>query len=65
MNYLVLNWRRLRKGLPKGREVANDRAPTTEELHKLIEFPDRRITHIAYNMISLCSYNKLTSCSIV
>jgi hypothetical protein len=26
MNNLALNWRRLKKGLPKGREEANDRA---------------------------------------
>jgi hypothetical protein len=52
MNNLVLNWRRLRKGLAKGREVANDRAPSTEELLKLIEFPDRQINPIVYTMIS-------------
>jgi hypothetical protein len=52
MNNLVLNWRRLRKGLPRGREVANDRAPTTDEVQKLIEFPDRRIKPIVYTMIS-------------
>jgi hypothetical protein len=52
MNNLALNWRRLRRGLPKGREVANDRAPTAEEILKLVEFPDRRIKPIVYTMIS-------------
>ena len=41
-----MNWRRLRKRLPRGREVANDRAPTSDEVQKLIEFP------IVYTMIS-------------
>jgi hypothetical protein len=38
--------------LPKGRQAANDRAPTIEEIRKLVEYPDRRIKPIVYTMIS-------------
>lgn len=52
MNDLSLNWKKIARGLPTGRRAANDRAPTTEELQKLIEFPDRRVKPIVYTMIS-------------
>ena len=43
MNNLTLNWKRIRRGLPLGREASNDRAPIVEEIQKLVEYPDRRI----------------------
>ena len=49
---LDLPWKKITKGLPKARQAANDRAPTLEELHKLIEYPDRRIKPIIYTMAS-------------
>jgi hypothetical protein len=45
-------WKRITRGLPKGRQSANDRAPTIQEIRKLIEYPDRRIKPIVYIMIS-------------
>jgi hypothetical protein len=42
----------VRLGLPKSRDSANDRAPTIEEIKKLVEYPDRRIKVIASVMIS-------------
>jgi len=47
-----INWKRIRKGLPNGRQASNDRAPTVEEIQKLIEYPDRRIRPIIYTMTS-------------
>ena len=47
MNNLILNWKRIRRGLPLGREASNDRAPTIEEIQKLVEYPDRRIKAIS------------------
>ncbi|MGB7954745.1 MAG: hypothetical protein WCF23_12270 [Candidatus Nitrosopolaris sp.] len=41
MNGLTLSWKKIALGLPYGRKSANDRAPTAEELQKLIEYPDR------------------------
>jgi integrase len=45
-------WKKITRGLPKGRQSANDRAPTIQEIRKLIEYPDRRIKPIVYIMIS-------------
>ena len=36
-------WKKIARGLPKGRQSANDRAPTIQEIRKLTEYPDRRI----------------------
>jgi hypothetical protein len=52
MNDLVLNWKKISRGLPSGRRAANDRAPTIEEIQKLVEYPDRRIKSIVYTMAS-------------
>jgi integrase len=52
MNDLVLNWKKITRGLPRGRRAANDRAPTLEEIQRLVEYPDRRIKPIVYTMSS-------------
>ena len=49
---LDIPWKKVTRGLPKGRQAANDRAPTIEEIRKLIEYPDRRIKPIVYTMVS-------------
>ncbi len=43
---------KITRGLPKGRQAVNDRAPTIEEIHKLLEYPDRRIKPIILTMAS-------------
>ena len=50
MNDIILNWKKISRGLPSGRRTAIDRAPTIEEIRKLIEYPDRRIKPIVYTM---------------
>ena len=54
MNFDIppINWKRLTRGLPAFREVANDRAPTVDEIRKLIQYPDRRIKAIILLMVS-------------
>jgi len=47
-----VNWKKITRGIPAGRKASNDRAPTTEELMKLSEYPDRRMTAIVYVMCS-------------
>jgi integrase len=52
MNDLVLNWKKITRGMPRVRQAANDRAPTIDEIQKLVEYPDRRIKPIVYIMAS-------------
>jgi hypothetical protein len=49
---IVIPWKKITRGLPKGRMYADDRAPTLEEIHKIIEYPDRRMKPIVYAMAS-------------
>ena len=43
MNEILIPWKKITLGLPKGRKYADDRDPTLEEIQKIIEYPDRRI----------------------
>ncbi len=52
MNNLILNWKKISKGVPTGRKSANDRAPSREEIIKIINYPDRRIKAVVLTMIS-------------
>lgn len=45
-------WKKITRGLPRGKSFADDRIPSDEELQKLIEYPDRRIKAILFTMIS-------------
>jgi integrase len=52
MNDVLLPWKRITRGLPKARRYADDRAPTIEEIRRIIEYPDRRIKAIVFTMAS-------------
>ena len=52
MNDIIINWKKIGKGVPAERHNADDRIPTWEEIKKLLEHPDRRIEPIVYTMLS-------------
>jgi hypothetical protein len=52
MNDIVINWKKILRGLPSERHNADDRIPTFEEICRLLEHPDRRIKTIVLTMIS-------------
>ena len=52
MSDISIPWKKITRGLPNARQSANARAPTIDEIRKLLEYPDRRIKPIVYTMIS-------------
>jgi integrase len=52
MSDISIPWKKITRGLPRARETSNDGAPTTEEIRKLVKYPDRRIKAIIYTMVS-------------
>lgn len=52
MSDIPIPWKKLTRGLPKARNYADDRIPSIEEIRKLMEYPDRRITGIVTTMTS-------------
>jgi hypothetical protein len=49
---IVIPWKKITRGLPRCRQASNDRAPTIEEIRKLLDYPDRRIKPIVSTMVS-------------
>ena len=49
---VIIPWKKITRDLPMGKRYADDRAPTIEEIGKIVEYPDRRIKPIVYIMIS-------------
>jgi hypothetical protein len=50
----TIDWKRIKKALPRPRLYSHDRCPSIEEIRKLVQFPDhnRRIRAIVYVMCS-------------
>ena len=63
MNDVAITRKKIIRGLPKARRFADDRAPTLDEILRIIEQPDRRIKPVIYTMssagISLEAWNYL------
>ena len=49
---IPIPWKKITRGLPRGKKYADDRIPTIEEIRKLLEYPDRRIKAIVNTMAS-------------
>jgi integrase len=49
---LQIPWTKIARGLPRGKRFADDRAPTLQEIRKIVEYPDRRIKPVIYTMAS-------------
>jgi hypothetical protein len=49
---IAISWKKITRGLPKGKKYADDRIPTIEEIRKVVDYPDRRIKAIVYTMAS-------------
>jgi integrase len=45
-------WAKITRGLPRAKRFADDRAPTLQEIHRITEYPDRRIKPAVYTMAS-------------
>lgn len=48
----AVEWKLVSKGIPRGLKSADDRAPTLEEIQRLLEFPDRRIGPLVLTLVS-------------
>jgi hypothetical protein len=49
---ILIQWKKVTKGLPRGKRFSDDRAPIVNEIQKITEYPDRRIKPIVYVMAS-------------
>ncbi len=49
---LQIPWAKIARGLPRAKRFADDRAPTLQEIRKIVEYPDRRIKPVVYIMAS-------------
>ena len=49
---ISISWKKITRGLPRGKKFADDRIPTLPVLKKLIDYPDRRIKAIVWTMAS-------------
>jgi integrase len=52
MNNIILNWKYIRKGVPKGRKSSLDRIPEVSEVKKLLHASDIRLKPIISVMLS-------------
>jgi hypothetical protein len=49
---ISIPWKKITRGIPRGKRYADDRIPTLEEIRKICEYPDRRIKSVVFSMCS-------------
>ena len=49
---LQIPWAKIARGIPRAKRFTDDRAPTLQEIHRISEYPDRRIKPAVYTMAS-------------
>jgi hypothetical protein len=59
MSDIPIPWKKITRGLPRGKKYADDRIPTLEEIKKLVEYPDRRIKAMASSGIRVGAWDYL------
>jgi hypothetical protein len=52
MNDIIINWKLVTRGMPRGIAAANDRTPTLDEIVQLLKYPDIRVKSIILAMVS-------------
>jgi hypothetical protein len=52
LNDILINWKFISSGIPKGKHTSDDRAPNLEEINQLLKYPDIRIKPIVLFMVS-------------
>jgi hypothetical protein len=43
MNDIVVNWPKIKMGMPVSNQTSNDRIPEIYEINQLLQYPDNRI----------------------
>ena len=39
MNDIIINWKLVTRGMPRGNHAANDRTPTWDEINQILKYP--------------------------
>ncbi len=52
MNDIIIDWKLVTRGMPRGNHAANDITPTLDEIIQILKYPDIRIKPIILTMIS-------------
>ncbi len=52
MNDILVNWKLVNRGMPSPKRAGQDRTPTIDEIHSILEFGDIRIKPIVLLMVS-------------
>jgi hypothetical protein len=52
MNDIIINWKLMTSDMPLENPTANDKTFTLDEIIQILKYPDIRIKHIIFTMVS-------------